>query len=182
MHISDAEITILQNTTTQRFRLVVQSRNGYSILSQECKSGSIPLESSKELIFCSGKRLFPDTGGAGPSQLWLHDVRYIYRWYWEKTCPQGSQWIHPSGVFRHQESVTHLMVLGTNGMVADRTAITSRPTVCYRSCNLRRSASAPIFQATTTHGRRGPGLRLWHNSPGKCCLAGEKEKNKKVQS
>ncbi|KAH7075141.1 hypothetical protein FB567DRAFT_583528 [Paraphoma chrysanthemicola] len=37
MHISDAEITILQNTTTQRFRLVVQSRNGYSILSQDLK-------------------------------------------------------------------------------------------------------------------------------------------------
>ncbi|KAH7152709.1 hypothetical protein EDB81DRAFT_945677 [Dactylonectria macrodidyma] len=37
MHICDADITILQNTTTLRFRLVIQSRNGYSIISQELK-------------------------------------------------------------------------------------------------------------------------------------------------
>ncbi|POR37421.1 Uncharacterized protein TPAR_02378 [Tolypocladium paradoxum] len=35
MHICDADITILQNTKTQRFRLVVRSKNGYSVLSQE---------------------------------------------------------------------------------------------------------------------------------------------------
>ncbi|PVI02694.1 hypothetical protein DM02DRAFT_670404 [Periconia macrospinosa] len=35
MHISDADICILQDTNTQRFRMVVQSRRGYSILSQE---------------------------------------------------------------------------------------------------------------------------------------------------
>ncbi|KAK5993011.1 hypothetical protein PT974_06437 [Cladobotryum mycophilum] len=35
MHINDAEITILQNTTTKRFRLIIQSRNGYSTLSQD---------------------------------------------------------------------------------------------------------------------------------------------------
>ncbi|KAJ3526897.1 hypothetical protein NM208_g10968 [Fusarium decemcellulare] len=37
VHIRDADITILQNTTTHRFRLLIQSRNGYSILSQELK-------------------------------------------------------------------------------------------------------------------------------------------------
>lgn len=63
------------------------------------------------------------------------------------------------------------MVLGISGMVTNRTAITSQPTVCYRSCNLRRSASAPIFWETTIHGRRSPGLRLWHDSPGRCYFA-----------
>ncbi|KAH7141445.1 hypothetical protein B0J13DRAFT_676394 [Dactylonectria estremocensis] len=37
VHISDADITILQDTTTFRFRLVVQSRNRCSIISQELK-------------------------------------------------------------------------------------------------------------------------------------------------
>ncbi|KAM4058596.1 hypothetical protein HRG_006448 [Hirsutella rhossiliensis] len=35
MHICDADIHILQNTTTQRLRLVVRSKNGFSVLSQE---------------------------------------------------------------------------------------------------------------------------------------------------
>ncbi|PNY26286.1 Uncharacterized protein TCAP_03786 [Tolypocladium capitatum] len=35
MHICDADITILQSTKTQRFRLVVRSKSGYSVLSQE---------------------------------------------------------------------------------------------------------------------------------------------------
>ncbi|KIW64496.1 hypothetical protein PV04_09425 [Phialophora macrospora] len=35
VHISDADITIVQNTNTMRFRLIIVSRNGCSILSQE---------------------------------------------------------------------------------------------------------------------------------------------------
>ncbi|KAJ6442852.1 26S proteasome regulatory subunit rpn11 [Purpureocillium lavendulum] len=35
MHITDADIMILQNSQTERFRLVVRSKTGYSVLSQE---------------------------------------------------------------------------------------------------------------------------------------------------
>ncbi|EXL65952.1 hypothetical protein FOPG_17853 [Fusarium oxysporum f. sp. conglutinans race 2 54008] len=38
VHIRNADMSILQNTTTHRFRLLVQSRAGYSILSQELKA------------------------------------------------------------------------------------------------------------------------------------------------
>lgn len=35
MHITDADIMILQKAKTERFRLVVRSKTGYSVLSQE---------------------------------------------------------------------------------------------------------------------------------------------------
>jgi len=50
LHISNAEIIMLQNTVTQRLRLVVQSRNGYAILSQECMLDYQSLGCFSELI------------------------------------------------------------------------------------------------------------------------------------
>jgi hypothetical protein len=60
IHISDADISIVQNTITGRYRLIIISRNGCSILSQECKFSTklfVSLVVNAYLVFPSGREL-----------------------------------------------------------------------------------------------------------------------------
>jgi len=41
VNITDAAVTIVQNTLTQQYRLIIVSRNGCSVLSQERKHSQL---------------------------------------------------------------------------------------------------------------------------------------------